>query len=130
MKRRPIRRAGSRWRILAWAMGPDGKSGKGYSVGSVVAANADSDERRDLALPGTDLDEVVIGSFFHLEQMDTGLWWISIGGVTVHVKADRDGKPIRVTVDGPNDYDEPVPGCRYELRWSGEDVFTGPDPLS
>jgi 3-hydroxyacyl-CoA dehydrogenase/enoyl-CoA hydratase/3-hydroxybutyryl-CoA epimerase len=32
----------------------------------------------------------------------------------------RDGKPVKVSVYGPNDYDEPVDGCTYEVAWSEE----------
>lgn len=51
--------------------------------------------------------------------MDAGQWWIAIGGVTVNVTADRDGRPRKVDVFGPDDYDGRREGCRYSLTWSG-----------
>lgn len=62
-------------------------------------------------LPNTEFDELVVGSWLHVEQMDRGLWWVNVGGVTMTVKADRDGKPKRITVDGP---ELAVDGCEYE----------------
>lgn len=43
---------------------------------------------------------------------------MNIGGVTVWVKADRDGKPIQVDVFGPEDYAGPVEGCKYTCTWT------------
>lgn len=74
----------------------------------------------ETVLPDTEFDELVVGGWLHIEQMDTGKWWMSVGGVTVLVNADRDGKPKRVTVFGPHDYDAPVEGCTYECTWSEE----------
>jgi len=77
-------------------------------------------------LEGTEFDELVIGApWIHLEQMDTGVWWCSIGGVTINVKADRDGRPRQVDVYGPDDYDGRVPGCRYSISWSGPEADGG-----
>lgn len=100
MKPGRLRRAGAPWRLLAHT--PDGK------------------ETHDLEVPGTVFDELVVGKWIHIEQMDTNRWWMNIGGVTVWVTASRDGKPVKVSVYGPNDYDEPVDGCTYEVAWSEE----------
>ncbi|MDX2996404.1 hypothetical protein [Streptomyces scabiei] len=74
-------------------------------------------------LEGTEFDELVVGSWLHIEQLDTSVWWINIGGVTVHVTADRDGRPKRVWVCGPEDYDAPRPGCAYELSWTNPGAY-------
>jgi hypothetical protein len=79
---------------------------------------ADTEWSRHLELPGTEFDELVVGRWIHIEQMDTTQWWMNIGGLTVWVKADRDGNPKHVTVYGPKDYDAPVEGCAYELCWT------------
>jgi hypothetical protein len=73
-------------------------------------------------LPDTELDEVVIGSWLHLEQMDVGQWWLNVGGVTVWVTADRDGRPTSVSMFGPHDYDGPREGVTYVCEW------TDPEP--
>lgn len=96
---RKARRAGDTWRILA--QGPDGPH------------DLSSDQ-----LPGTEFDELVVGQWIHLEQMDTNSWWMNIGGVTVWVRATRNGKAREVSVYGPNDYAEPVDGCKYSLTWN------------
>lgn len=44
---------------------------------------------------------------------------MNVGGVTINVTADRDGRPKVVDVYGPGDYGEAVAGCRYELTWTG-----------
>lgn len=66
--------------------------------------------------PGTEFDELVVGHWAHIEQMDTGFWWMSIAGVVIHVSADRDGRPTRVTVRMPGEWEDGVPGCEYQLH--------------
>ena len=48
--------------------------------------------------------------------------FLVIGGVVVLVTADRDGRPKRVSVSGPGDYDGPVEGCKYEVTWTAADA--------
>lgn len=64
-------------------------------------------------LPGTHFDELVVGSWLHIEDMNGGTWWMSLGGVVVHVTARADGTPKQVSVDMPGGYDEPRKGCTY-----------------
>ena len=138
---RPPRRAGSPWRILVhqW-LGRSGPAlyGRQFDVSNDPSAPGRGAERTrrlnalrpDLApsaddtgytvLEGTEFDEMVIGRWIHLEQQDAGEWWMSIGGVVVNVTADRDGRPRRVSVHGPGDYDGPVVGCVYEVVWSAD----------
>lgn len=99
-----LRRAGSPWRVLA-----HGKFDGKYS-----------NEAHNVEIPNTEFDELVVGKWIHIEQMDTGKWWMNIGGVTVWVKADRDGNPLSVSVYGPGDYADPVDGCSYSLTWPEE----------
>jgi hypothetical protein len=94
--KRSKRDPGRPWRLLAHTDGAD----------------------RDIRDNGSDFDELVVGKWIHIERMNDRIWWMDIGGVTVHVKADRDGKPVEVTVHGPLDYNAPVEGCRYKLTWT------------
>jgi hypothetical protein len=137
-----VRRAGSRWRILVhdW-LGRQGIETTGYPYGKAHHVTSDPDFGRlpasmlgkdtrakvdalrdehstTTVLAGTEFDELAIGRCIHLEQMDTGLYHINLGGVVVRIKADRDGRPVTVDVYGPDDYAEPVPGCAYSLTWS------------
>lgn len=141
-----VRRAGARWRLLVHTVLG---GGQGYgtahnlrnTTNDVIRPLGYTDEeyaefaakvqaRRDEAiangwakdhdLSGTEFDELVVGHWLHVEQMDTGFWWMNVGGVTVHVRADRDGRPTHVTVHGPGDYAEPVDGCAYELAWTAD----------
>lgn len=73
------------------------------------------------SLPNTEFDELVIGRWLHLEQMGSNDWWMNVGGVTLWVWADRDGKPTRVNVHGPGDYDYPAAGCKYSCEWTAAD---------
>jgi hypothetical protein len=65
-----------------------------------------------------EFDELVVGKWLHVEQMDSGRWWMNVGGVTIWLHADRDGRPTHVTVYGPLDYAHPEPGCKYECAWT------------
>lgn len=136
---RPLRRAGSPWRILVheW-LGRNGETlyGRQFHVGNDPAAVEQGSKRTarlsklrpDLEpatdttgytiLENTEFDELVIGRWIHLEQMDAGVWHIIIGGVVVTVTADRDGRPKQVSVYGPGDHDGPVEGCAYSVTWT------------
>lgn len=103
--KRRLRRAGMPWRLLAHVARPRGE-------------NSTRDDRHDIRVAGTEFDELVVGRWLHIEQMGVGNWWMNIGGVTVHVWADRDGRPKEVMVHGPEDYDAPVEGCNYALDWT------------
>lgn len=142
-----LRRPGSPWRLLVhvWL----GKQPGGLRYGdSWNIDNADpGDGRRHVVeriddgayiahtrhLPGTEFDELVVGEWLHVEQMDKRLWWMNVGGVTVMVTARKDGTPKRVTVYGPVDYDMPRDRCTYECNWTGDggavrDQQTGEEP--
>lgn len=124
-----LRRPGGRWRLLVHEyLGRvpgqrEGVAGLAHHVVPDAKGTPDSEFSRTHVLPGTEFDELVVGRWLHVEQMDTGVWWMNIGGVTVHVTADRDGRPKRVWVCGPEDYDAPRPGCAYELSWSDPEQY-------
>jgi hypothetical protein len=122
---RPVRRAGSRWRILVheWrgAKHPGQPLyGHSYHVGSDPRQAEDGEHVTSTTLEGTEFDELVVGRWIHLEQFDAGRWYVSIGGVFINITADRDGRPKVIDVYGPGDYDDPVEGCRYALTWSDQ----------
>jgi hypothetical protein len=135
---RRLRRAGSPWRILVHDyVGGDPCYGKSHDVTNdpdaylgnlsaevrrLVDANRRATEEAGLSetinLPGTEFDELVIGHWIHLEQMNASQWWINVGHVVLWVTVDRDGRPREVQVYGPGAYDDPYPGCKYHLTWS------------
>lgn len=129
---RRTRRAGTPWRILVHSMEPGGYSGDSWHVtsnktfggGNGADESVTVSERtfwtRHIELPNTDFDELVIGRWIHIEKMHRHRWWMNIGGVTVLVEADQDGRPKAVSVYGPGDYADPVDGCEYHLGWSEE----------
>lgn len=125
---KPLRRAGGRWRILVHQ--PGGKSHHVQSdaaFGTLPAAVLGEESRKRLddlraehstmtVLAGTEFDELVVGRWIHVEQMDVGRWWMAIGGLVVWVQVDRDGRPTAVDWYEPGTYDEPVPGVVYQGR--------------
>lgn len=125
MSGKRIRLAGSRWRLLVheWIGGRSPRYGTSHDVRSHArGSGGDSEYSRTHVISGSEFDELVVGRWIHIEQMDTGTWWMNIGGVTVWVKADRDGDPLSVHVYGPEDYAEPVDGCKYEVTWTEDDA--------
>ena len=136
---RRVRRAGSRWRILVHEISgerrahditsdPHSPARHAQTLKRLAAMRPDlpppSDLTSHVVVEGTEFDELVVGSWIHLEQMDTGRWWMNVGGVTVNITADRDGRPKVVDVYGPGDYGEAVEGCRYSLTWSSDEEGT------
>jgi hypothetical protein len=125
-----LRRAGSPWRILvhtydgngryedAWHVANDRRFGGGDGQDTTVEVADRVYHSRHTELPDTEFDELVVGGWCHIEQMDTGRWWMNIAGVTLHVTADRDGRPTAVTVHGPDDFADAEPNCSYDLYWS------------
>lgn len=103
--------AGSTWRFLAHYV-KDGAKGR-----AVTAIALDSRDH-----PSSEFDELVVDRWLHIEMMDVGYWWMDVGGVTVHVTVDRDGRPKRVRVDGPDDFAEAVELCEYVCVWNGPKV--------
>jgi hypothetical protein len=75
------RKAGSSWRILAWANN-----------------DADKVEMRSGDHPGAIFDEVVVDRWLHVEQMSNRTWWASVGGVVLWVDVDREGRATAVSV--------------------------------
>jgi len=129
-----LRRPGGRWllRVHHWAGRASGEREGGYDRSHTVTADPafggrtpDTDTHRTHVIEGCEFDELVVGRFLHVEQVGIGTWWINVGGVTVHVTADRDGKPKRVWVAGPDDYDERKPGCQYQLTWGEHQEESG-----
>jgi hypothetical protein len=111
-----LRRSGSPWtvRVHTW----DGDVQTPSHTISNREVWADSEHHRGHLFPAAEFDELVVGRWLHVEQMDNATWWMNIGGVTVHVSADREGRPTWVRVSGPHDYDEPREGCAYEVDWT------------
>ena len=118
-----LRTAGSRWRVLVHEHTPGERvSGRAHDITSGPAAaqkHAEPPWTVTTVLPGTEFDELVVGRWIHVEQMDAGLWWMNVGGVVINVRADRGGRPVKVDVYGPGDYAGAEPGCRYSVTWRG-----------
>lgn len=126
-----LRRPGGRWRLLVheWLGVQPGTTiryGTSHHVSSAPGENGEHSVHHHL--PGTEFDELVVGSAIHIEQMGASVYWMNVGGVTLFVTVDRDGRPKQVTIYGPDDYAGAEDGCAYKLTWSGgESEETGPD---
>ena len=102
--------AGKRWRILA-----QGTKGERISLESPPVASATKRFRAahpevnwagvanivgpEPTAPDSVFDELVIDDWFHLEQMDTRLWWMRVGDYHLWVRIPAKGDPI-VTHNG------------------------------
>ena len=139
--RRRLRSAGSRWRILVHHRTPGERvSDRSYDITSDPRAPehheatlrhldamrpdlppSDRSLTRITVLEDTEFDELVIGRWIHLEQMDTGKWWMNVAGITIDIAVDRDGRPVFALVQGPGEFADAVPGCEYEIAWARKD---------
>ena len=117
-----LRRSGSPWAFLVHTW--DGDTQTPSHTISNQKVRPDSEHHRGHLFPLAEFDELTVGRWLHIEQMGNRVWWMNLGGVTVHVVADRDGRPTKVRVDGPGDYDDPVAGCVYELEWTAPKGLT------
>ncbi|MEU8151749.1 hypothetical protein [Nonomuraea sp. NPDC048901] len=116
-----LRRPGGRWRLLVheWLgkqPGSDVRYGTSHHVSSAPGQDGEHSKHHHLA--NTEFDELVVGSWLHVEQMDAHVYWMNVGGVTLNVRVDRDGRPQRVSVYGPGGYASSEDGVEYELTWS------------
>lgn len=105
-----LRRPGARWRLLVHEM--DGaRSVRSHHVApNPDDKHPDRKYRTHHELPAnTEFDEFVVGRWLHIEQMDHATWWMNIGGLVVHVTADRDGRPTQVRAD----MEQEIDGCDY-----------------
>lgn len=126
MPSKRLRRPGSPWRLLVHDYTGEQPDGTSYDVSHHIANTRPpkyepSQWRQDHIFEGSEFDELVVGKWatVHIEQMDTSLWWMNIGNVTINIRVDRDGRPKRVDVYGPGDWAGHLPGVEYNLTWSG-----------
>ncbi len=111
-------RASSRWRVLLHDMRGTAGSGVAHHVQSdQMPVPPHSPHVRTMVLSNTDLDEVVVGSWLHAEQMDVGVWRLDVGGVVVYVNAAPDGRPTSIRVVPAADELDERPGCTYAYGW-------------
>jgi hypothetical protein len=112
---RPIRRPGSPWRLLVHEYVGKQPDGTLYSTSWDVsndARNVQHGEYKDgYVLPARcEFDELVVGKWLHIEQMDAGSWWMDVGGLVVRLFVDRDGRPKAVTYG----VEDPIDGVTYD----------------
>jgi hypothetical protein len=112
-----FRRPGSPWRLLVHEAGPAGVAHHVTDEAGVVGG---------IMLPATEFDELVVGRWLHTENMDSGRWWMNVGGVTVWIDVDRAGRARNVEVTGPAVTGAGEPDCAYRVAWN--DLTTGSSP--
>jgi hypothetical protein len=115
-----LRSAGANWRLLVHEPG-----GVSHDVVPKTLGKPANKWGQEHVIAGTEFDELVVGRWAHIEQMDTGSWWMNISGITINLRADRDGRPKAVQVYGPGDYGDAVEGVKYDLTWSHEAEHVG-----
>ena len=114
-----LRRAGSPWRLLVREAGRKSTPHHITNRPSFVGTTSSAGHGETHLLEGTEFDELAVGRWLHIEQMERGRWWMNAGGVTINIEVDRDGRPRAVSVLGPGDFGEAVAECSYQLTWSG-----------
>lgn len=57
------------------------------------------DYATSIPVENTEVDEIFIDSWFHLEAMDRGVYWLNVAGIVLTVSVDKKGKPTLVTVE-------------------------------
>lgn len=94
-----LRRPGARWRLLVHEYVGGGMYGVSHHVEpGPDRTSGRSDWRRHHELPGsTEFDELVVGSWLHVEALDATTWMVRVAGLHLTVSADRDGRPTRIT---------------------------------
>lgn len=70
------------WRVLA-----HGSKGTEFSVRSDAVPDAKPGERFEY-------DELCLGDWFHLEMMDSGVWWMEIAGFHLWVRLTKKGPVV------------------------------------
>ena len=55
------------------------------------------------------------------------VWWANIGGVTIDIKVDRDGRPTSIRVTGPGIDNGPEPGCEWDDDIPAGEPDSGPE---
>jgi hypothetical protein len=81
-------------------------------------ARLDTEHRKTHVLTATEFDELAVGRWLHIEQMDSGHWWLNVGGVTMHIEVDPDGRPRNVEITGPDVSVDTAPECAYRIAWN------------
>jgi hypothetical protein len=89
------RASGARWRVSAYAWNRQTRMfGNSFEAGSLVDT-PDDPWRTSVPTPDMEVDEVVIGRWLHLEQMNSRDWWLNVAGVVLNIRVDREGRPRR-----------------------------------
>jgi hypothetical protein len=88
----PRQRPGASWRFLAHRR-----------PGSAITLNSTQFEP-------SEFDELVVGDWLHLEQMDTRDWWMQVGPLTINIHIRADGKHDLIVED------ETQPGVLVRYR--------------
>ena len=72
--------AGGSWRCQAFHVRPDGMQDPPIRLDSKQYDGP------------TEFDELVVGSWFHLEGMNTRDWWMQVGPLAINIKVYADGR--------------------------------------
>ena len=62
---------------------------KMYGPRTIIESKVEErDYSANIGVPNTEVDEIFIDGWFHLECMDTNQYWMRIGGLAVNVQVD------------------------------------------
>ena len=129
--------AGSSWRLLVHDPDPNqpGHYTTAHHVTPAPAPNATSPWSAQHVIPGAVFDELVAGSWLHVEDMGPGVddhdneitdgssvWWMQVAGATLWVEVDPEGRPVSLRYYPPGTYSRP----RMRVRRRNDDRRTTP----
>jgi hypothetical protein len=87
-----VRRRRQRWSIQVDQYPKPGE--KMYGPRTVIESKlTERDYATNIGVPNTEVDEVIIDGWCHIENMNTNAYWMSIGGL--HIDVTIDGKTGR-----------------------------------
>lgn len=89
---------GRSWRFQAWGV-------KGADRDPLIRLSSDEIEG------ASEFDELVVGNWLHVEQMDHRFWWIRVGPMEINIRINTDGTYDTLVAD--------ITGERHDelLRW-------------
>ena len=84
-----------------WSIQVDQYPAKGqrmYGPRTVITSHKDdSHVRDDIGVPNTEVDEIFIDRWAHIEAMSKNCYWMNIGGLDITVTVGKDGRAKKVT---------------------------------
>jgi hypothetical protein len=63
----------------------------------IESKSKERDYASSTEVPNTEVDEIFIDGWLHIECMDTNEYWMTVGGLDINVTVGKDGRAKKVT---------------------------------